>query len=85
MGFVDHPNIYMLAHSVGRPPINARDQAQQFFDLWEQETDSWSGWLAGIKQFQAALADLLNAESSEFCPQANLSSALSKGFILAAG
>ena len=38
----------------------------------------WAQWLAGIEQFRASLARLLNSDSSQFCPQSNISSAVNK-------
>jgi selenocysteine lyase/cysteine desulfurase len=37
-----------------------------------------AGWLAQIEDFRAALAQLFGGELAEYCPQANLSSGLSK-------
>jgi len=70
---------YLLSHSVGCLPRAAREAADQFFELWEaQGGEAWDGWLASIGGFQKSLAALLNGEAAEFCPQPNISSALSK-------
>ena len=39
---------------------------------------SGTHWLAGIERFRASLARLLNSDSSQFCPQSNISSAVNK-------
>lgn len=72
--------IYLLNHSVGRPPLNAQASvAQGFFDVWQQQADAvWPQWLDQIDSFRSAIAGLLNANWQDFCPQVNLSSALSK-------
>ena len=72
--------IYLLNHSVGRPPSNAQQAADlRFFELWrEQANGLWPQWLAQIDGFRRAIAGLLHANWEDFCPQVNLSSALSK-------
>jgi kynureninase len=72
--------IYLLNHSVGRPPVNAQASVEQgFFKVWQQQADAvWPQWLDQIDSFRKAIAGLLNAGWQDFCPQVNLSSALSK-------
>ncbi len=77
----DYPeSIYLLNHSVGRPPRSTAEVLQQrFLEPWQQGgEDVWPRWLENIDRFRRALAALLGADPSGFCPQANLSSALSK-------
>ena len=70
---------YLLSHSVGCPPRAAREAAERFFELWgTRGGEAWEGWLASIGDFQKSLATLLGGEAAEFCPQANISSALAK-------
>ncbi|HWS89112.1 MAG TPA: aminotransferase class V-fold PLP-dependent enzyme [Pyrinomonadaceae bacterium] len=70
---------YLLSHSVGCLPRAAREAADRFFAQWgAQGGEAWDGWLASIGGFQQSLATLLNGEAAEFCPQANVSSALAK-------
>ena len=78
--FIPHAGIYLLNHSVGRPPRGTREQAsERFFGLWEHgEAEVWPGWLQQIDGFRSQLAGLLNARMEDFCPQTNLSSALTK-------
>lgn len=78
--FVPARGIYLLSHSVGRPPVTARQAwLDGFLDPWENGgEDVWPRWLEAIDRFRSALAALLNGDSANFCPQANLSSALSK-------
>ncbi len=78
--FVPYDGIYLLNHSVGRPPRTARDAADAgFLQPWEQEADEvWPRWLASIEVFRDQLAGLHSASAAEFCPQTNLSSALTK-------
>ena len=78
--FVPTTGIYLLNHSVGRPPVTARQAwVDGFFDPWENAgAEVWPGWLEAIEGFRAALADLLGDVPSNFCPQVNLSSALTK-------
>lgn len=71
---------YLLNHSVGRPLKAARAGFEQ--DFWQPWCDSgrepWGDWLGGIEGFRAALASLFDANKEDFCPQTNLSSALTK-------
>jgi kynureninase len=78
--FLSLPGIYLLNHSVGRPPRNAQQAlVQDFFEPWEKgDADVWPRWLSGIDRFRSALAKLLQGEMTDFCPQTNLSSTLTK-------
>jgi kynureninase len=78
--FVSAQGIYLLNHSVGRPPVNTREAwIDNFIDPWEQGGEEvWPRWLESIDHFRAALAELLNSDVASICPQANLSSALTK-------
>lgn len=78
--FVPADGIYLLNHSVGRPPANTREAwLDSFLKPWENAGDMvWPRWLETIDSFRAALALLLNDQAANFCPQVNLSSALTK-------
>ena len=72
--------IYLLNHSVGRPPRSAESAAKtDFFEPWRAgAAEPWPAWFAGVDRFRAAVATLLNGTEDNVCPQANLSSALTK-------
>ena len=72
--------IYLLNHSVGRPPRSAEAAANAgFFAPWlDGATEPWEAWFAEIHRFRSALGRLLNSDANLVCPQANLSSALTK-------
>ena len=78
--FVLQNEIYLLNHSVGRPPVTTQDAwTAGFLSPWQHGGESvWSQWLDSIGAFRDALALLLNGKASDFCPQTNLSSALTK-------
>lgn len=78
--FVPAEGIYLLSHSVGRPPVNTREAwVESFLEPWENAGDNvWPRWLETIDNFRNALADLLHGQAKHFCPQVNLSSALTK-------
>jgi kynureninase len=78
--FVPHDGIYLLNHSVGRPPVCAREQVRErFFEPWEQgDAEVWPAWIEQIEQFRLLLGKFLNSDAGSFCPQTNLSSALTK-------
>jgi kynureninase len=78
--FVPSEGVYLLNHSVGRPPVNTRDAwVESFLEPWENAgEDVWPRWLETIENFRNSIADLLNGQAADFCPQVNLSSALTK-------
>jgi kynureninase len=78
--FVLPEDIYLLNHSVGRPPVNtAQVWSDSFLSPWRDEGEEvWTRWLEAISGFNSALARLLNSPAENFCPQANLTSALTK-------
>ena len=71
---------YLLNHSVGRPlTTSENDFAERFYEPWKKSNDEpWEKWLETINDFTLSLAKIFNAKKSEFCPQVNLSSGLSK-------
>lgn len=78
--FVPCEGIYLLNHSVGRPPVSSQTAyIEGFLDPWKTAGEEvWPRWLESIESFRNGLAQLLNGEPGSFCPQANLSSALTK-------
>ncbi|GIU11235.1 MULTISPECIES: aminotransferase class V-fold PLP-dependent enzyme [unclassified Shewanella] len=71
---------YLLSHSVGRPLKSAEQVfSKQFFAPWQDSNvEPWQQWLKVIDLFCFNLAKLFNGRIEEFCPQVNLSSALTK-------
>jgi len=71
---------YLLSHSVGRPLKEAEKFFNnQFFNPWTSSlNEPWDNWLQSIDEFNQELSKLFNAKVSEFCPQVNLSSGLTK-------
>lgn len=78
--FVLGEGIYLLNHSVGRPPRSAEAAARTgFFEPWQTgAAEPWEAWFAEVDRFRAAVGALLNSSAENVCPQANLSSALTK-------
>lgn len=78
--FVPAEGIYLLNHSVGRPPVTTRQACiDGFLDPWENGGENvWPRWIESIEGFRSALANLLKGDVGSFCPQVNLSSALTK-------
>ena len=71
--------IYLLNHSVGCLPRKTALDKEQFFDLWKsQGGEAWEQWLDEVNAFCRSLSNLLNGHPDEFCPQTNISSAVSK-------
>ncbi|MCH1931101.1 aminotransferase class V-fold PLP-dependent enzyme [Shewanella sp. A25] len=71
---------YLLNHSVGRP-LKSTEQAfkEAFLSPWQDSgREPWGQWLGVIDNFTNALAQLFNGKPQDFCPQVNLSSALTK-------
>lgn len=71
---------YLLNHSVGKPLKTAQQAFKDnFLEPWQYgETEPWGTWLNAVNQFTAGLAQLFNSKAELFCPQANLSSGLTK-------
>ena len=71
---------YLLNHSVGRPlKTSAAHLQQHFLAPWQDAAkEPWQDWLSGVNDFCNALAKLFDSKSELFCPQVNLSSALTK-------
>ena len=71
---------YLLNHSVGRPlKTSENDFAERFYEPWKKSNDEpWEKWLETINDYTLSLAKIFNAKKSEFCPQVNLSSGLTK-------
>ncbi len=78
--FVPHNGIYLLNHSVGRPPCSSRDTLTAgFLEPWEHgDAEVWPHWLQQVANFRSSVAQLLNTDAEHICPQSNLSSALGK-------
>ncbi len=77
---VPGPGPYLLTHSVGCLPRAAEAEVESaWLRPWrEQGGDAWAVWLGALSGFREALAALLGGEAADYCPQVNLSSALSK-------
>lgn len=71
---------YLLNHSVGRPLKSAEASfRQQFFQPWQTlPAEPWDQWLSIIDDFVQGLAHLFGGDKYDFCPQVNVSSALTK-------
>jgi len=78
--FVKHKGVYLLSHSVGLPLKAARKKAEEeFWDPWiHSNGDEWNHWLSYIERFRKQLGHLLNSDKKNFCPQTNVSSAVTK-------
>ncbi|TKB50347.1 aminotransferase class V-fold PLP-dependent enzyme [Ferrimonas sediminicola] len=71
--------IYLQSHSVGRPWLGAQEAVSKaFFQPWREQGEPWAQWLAGIERFNRGLASLIGGAAEQYCPQVNLSSALTK-------
>lgn len=76
--FIPH-GIYLLNHSVGCLPRTTALVKEEFFEMWKLKGgEAWGEWLNLLDGFCHSLATLLNGYPDEFCPQTNLSSAISK-------
>jgi kynureninase len=78
--FILTNSTYLLSHSVGRPlKTSENDFSERFYEPWKKSNDEpWEKWLETINDFTLSLAKIFNAKQSEFCPQVNLSSGLTK-------
>ena len=71
---------YFLSHSVGRPLKSSQQYfTEHYLSPWQDSNkEPWQQWLPQIDAFTSALGKLFNSPSSQFCPQVNLSSGLTK-------
>jgi kynureninase len=70
---------YLLGHAMGALPVKTLAVKDKYFSAWaEHGNNAWEIWASGIEHFKAGLAKLLGGQASEFCPQTNVSSGLSK-------
>ena len=71
---------YLLSHAVGCQPKSAADVIDRhYLDAWAKDGGgAWETWRAATDGFNQRLATLLNGDATQFCPQVNLSSALTK-------
>ena len=71
---------YFLSHSVGAQP-KAYDGAVAagYAQPWRTEGfNVWGPWFDTLEKFNAGLAPIIGADPKDICPQANVSSAVSK-------
>ena len=78
--FVLPSETYLLNHSVGRPLKTAESNFRQcYLSPWQDSgREPWQAWLEIINEFQRGLAQLFGSNETQFCPQVNLSSGLTK-------
>jgi selenocysteine lyase/cysteine desulfurase len=77
---VPGPGPYALTHSVGcLPRASAIALETALLRPWiERGGEAWEDWLQEVETFRTELALLLGGAPAEYCPQANLSTALAK-------
>ena len=78
--FIKHEGTYLLSHSVGLPLQTSRAIVEEeFWEPWVQSKgNEWDHWLSYIDRFRKQLGELLNSNKENFCPQTNISSAVTK-------
>ena len=78
--FIKHEGTYLLSHSVGLPlKVTKSKSEDEFWKPWvNANEDIWGHWFSHIEHFRHQLAKLLNSETKNFCPQNNISSAVTK-------
>lgn len=71
---------YLLSHSVGCLPVGSEEAVRAgFYQPWRMAGgDAWPAWLDAVAGFRAAVARLIGARANQICPQANVSSAVTK-------
>jgi selenocysteine lyase/cysteine desulfurase len=80
VNYVAQSGIYLLSHSVGLPLKNAMAHVTKgFYEPWMAgNEDIWPNWLVGIEGFRSELGKLFNSDAANFCPQTNVSGAVTK-------
>ncbi len=71
---------YFLTHSIGLVPYSTQDALiENYLTPWQHASShTWPTWLNAIEDFKQQLATLFNSSSDLFCPQANVTAAISK-------
>lgn len=71
---------YFLSHSIGaQPKAYATTVEQTYWEPWRTAGDqSWGTWFEALDMFRHGLAPLIGADADDICPQANVSSGLTK-------
>lgn len=77
---VPGPGPYALTHSAGCLPRTAVDALRsRYIEPWQQRGgDAWADWLDRIDDFRKALAAMLGGAAPDWCPQTNVSAALTR-------
>jgi kynureninase len=71
--------VYLLTHSVGRPPRDSAGAFDAMFHApWRGAGEPWSAWMGVIDEFCAVLARLLGARADDICPQPDVSTAFTR-------
>ncbi len=78
--FIVPNGIYLASHSVGAATVLGQQAHEKYFVTpWNRKAgEGWQNWLALIDDFCGELAGLLGGKADDFCPQPNLSAALTK-------
>jgi len=71
---------YLLSHSVGCLPQKTQQVLENhYLTPWKNSGgECWDSWLNEITEFKISLSMLLGSQPDAFCPQVNVSSALTK-------
>ena len=74
------PDNYFLSHSVGCLPKQTTGQLEaEYLAPWRQlGGQAWPHWMDVLEQFRAQIGHVLGVKARNMCPQANVSSALTK-------
>lgn len=71
-------SIYLMNHAAGRLlKASESNFSRSYFDAL-RSNDPWSIWMPALADFTKQLGILLNSPADNFCPQSNVSSALTK-------
>lgn len=78
--FATGPGVYLLSHSVGRPPVDSEQVfSEAFFRPWRTGAgEPWPAWLDAVDRFRSAIARLLTGARDDICPQQDLSTGLAR-------
>lgn len=71
---------YFLSHSIGaQPKTYAATVEETYWAPWRTAGDqSWDLWFKALDTFRQGLAPIIGADADDICPQANVSSGLTK-------
>ncbi|GAC1421405.1 MAG: kynureninase [Candidatus Velthaea sp.] len=67
-------NTWLVSHSMGAPPLAARDELNRYYDEWaEHGPEAWPNWLEEVRHIAAGVGEIVNAPPNSMYLAPNVS------------